>query len=409
MTVGITATGVTAAHPAAAISGGAAVPVSSYPFMVRLRHYENKMNYQCGGALISSTWIATAAHCFFRNDGSRFSGTWVAAVGAEAYDWTTKNQAVKQIIVHPNYPVGEIYPFVNGAPRTQDWHDDFALVQLSQPAKQGTPVALARSEPQPGSVVREVGWAGINWGDPGNLRMRDIGVLSDTTCGLTGQLAVTQSTYWCAGITSAGGDVMQFGDSGGPVVAKAPNGSWLFAGDISRGSLTYYDWLTSVPSQLTFIKDKTGLTGSVDPVAPDRRAIPSYDNMRPGAPHNGYFLSAWQPFTAKSNMVSWISATVGTGGYAAGVLVPGRNLLLRICNNPNCSTIYAQASPQVVNYGETGVDLGAARLSKGMTYYLVWYQPPAINGRTWVTYWWGGGSSISTSDQMQARVQGFEG
>jgi hypothetical protein len=60
-----------------------------------------------------------------------------------------------------------------------------------------------------------------------------------------------------------------------------------------------------------------------------------------------------------------------------------------------------------VNYGETAADIGDVAITPGATYYLVWYQPPPINGATWVTYWWAGGPTVTASDQMQGAVRGY--
>ncbi len=138
---------------------------------------------------------------------------------------------------------------------------------------------------------------------------------------------------------------------------------------------------------------------------PNRVAITSYDRMQPGAPHNGYYDVAWQDFTAQSNIITYLSATVGSQG-AAGAST-GVPLTLRLCTSVNCSTVLAQTSPQIVNYGETGSDIGDVHVTPGATYYIVWYQPAPINGQTWYTYWWTGGSTISSSDQMQAVVRGY--
>lgn len=140
--------------------------------------------------------------------------------------------------------------------------------------------------------------------------------------------------------------------------------------------------------------------------AVSRTAITSYNRMQPGAPYHGYFDVAWQPFTAASNRITVVGATVGNPTLTAGVPV-GANLLLRVCTSPSCTSILAQASPQIVNYGSTQVDLGDVPVTSGATYYLVWYQPAAVNGATWVTYWWAGGSTISASDQLQALVFGY--
>jgi hypothetical protein len=122
--------------------------------------------------------------------------------------------------------------------------------------------------------------------------------------------------------------------------------------------------------------------------------------MRGGAPYHGYFATAWQPSTAASNTVTYLSTTVGSPGAAAGAAT-GVPLLLRLCRDVNCAGIVAHAQPQIVNYGETAADIGDVAVTPGATYYLVWYQPAALNRSTWVTYWWAGGLTIGTSDLMQ--------
>lgn len=136
----------------------------------------------------------------------------------------------------------------------------------------------------------------------------------------------------------------------------------------------------------------------------DRQGVTSYDRMAPGAPHLGYFDSAWQPFLAQSNTITYLAATVGNpsvGSSSAGTLT------LRLCTDPNCGQILAEAHPSIANYGETGADIGDVAVNRGSTYYVVWYQPSRVNGATFVTDWWAGGASITTSDQMQAVVRGY--
>jgi hypothetical protein len=148
------------------------------------------------------------------------------------------------------------------------------------------------------------------------------------------------------------------------------------------------------------------VSGTPLPPPPNRQAITSYDQMRGGAPYHGYFATSWQPFTAASNTITYLSATVGTPGGAAGAAT-GVGLLLRLCTDPNCAGILAQASPQIINYGETGADIGDVTVTPGATYYIVWYQPVTLNGQTWVTYWWSGGPTIGSSDLMQGVVRGY--
>jgi hypothetical protein len=135
----------------------------------------------------------------------------------------------------------------------------------------------------------------------------------------------------------------------------------------------------------------------------DRTAVTSYDRMAPGAPHNGTFTSAWQSFVAESDTITTLGVTVGTPSYSPD----GHTVLIRLCPDPTCSSILAAGTPQIANYGNSQVDVGDVSVSPGTIYYLVWYQPAPWNGQSWVTYWWGGGSTIGSSDQMQAVVRGY--
>jgi lysophospholipase L1-like esterase len=143
----------------------------------------------------------------------------------------------------------------------------------------------------------------------------------------------------------------------------------------------------------------------------DREAVTNYDQMRAGAPHHGYFDVAWQPFVAQSRIVTHVGVTVGTPTLPAGSPV-GFSVHVRLCADQpdaagNCHSL-ADASPQIVNYGNSYVDLGDVAVIKGTTYWLVWFQPPAANGASWVTYWFEGGTTITTSATMQALVKGYD-
>jgi RHS repeat-associated protein len=137
--------------------------------------------------------------------------------------------------------------------------------------------------------------------------------------------------------------------------------------------------------------------------ADDRTAVTSYDRMQPGAPYHGYFTSAWQSFVAQSDTITSLGVTVGTPNYAPD----GHRVMIRLCTDPSCRSVLAEARPQIVNYGNTSADIGDVGVTPGSTYYVVWYQPAAWNGQTWVTYWWAGGSTITQSDQLQAIVRGY--
>lgn len=145
--------------------------------------------------------------------------------------------------------------------------------------------------------------------------------------------------------------------------------------------------------------------------AANRYGITSYSRMAPGAPHHGFFYNAWQPFTAQSNTITLLGATVGTPGLPGGAAAP-ETLTLRLCSGQppvdgSCPGQLAEAHPQIVNYGDTSADIGNISVTPGGTYWIEWLQPAPYNGGTWVTYWWEGGSTVETSEGMQAIVQGY--
>jgi hypothetical protein len=151
---------------------------------------------------------------------------------------------------------------------------------------------------------------------------------------------------------------------------------------------------------------------SPSPPTTDRHAITSYNRVEPGAPHHGYFDVAWQPFTARSNTITELGATVGNPALSAGVPVP-YNLTLRLCSaqpasDGSCPGQLAEVNPQIVNYGATLADIGDVGVAPGATYWLEWLQPPAVGGTTWVTYWWAGGAFITSSEELQALARGYD-
>jgi lysophospholipase L1-like esterase len=152
--------------------------------------------------------------------------------------------------------------------------------------------------------------------------------------------------------------------------------------------------------------------GTVDADTSPREAVTSYDRMQPGAPHHGYFDHAWQSFTAQSANLTHIGVTVGNPDLTAGAPAP-YTVRIRLCDaepdaDGSCANVIASADADIVNYGNSYVDIGDAEVTKGSTYWIVWDQPDDVSGTTWVTYWWEGGDAIATSDQLQMVVRGYD-
>jgi Ig-like domain from next to BRCA1 gene len=143
-------------------------------------------------------------------------------------------------------------------------------------------------------------------------------------------------------------------------------------------------------------------------VSPNRQAITSYGQMRPGVPHHGYFTTAWQPFIAASNTITWISATIGNPAAAAGAVVQGSVLTLRICTDPNCSFICGGSTPEdrQLRRDRRGHRRHSGHAGKNILHSLV---PVAGTERFDMgDVLVGGGNTISASDSMQAAVRGYD-
>lgn len=200
------------------IIGGSPASPGEYPFMTALLDETisgtDWYKQYCGGSLIASTWVLTAAHCV---EGMRAADLAVA-VGRTQLSNTSQGQrrAVAAIYVHPRY----------GSPTT--YANDAALLQLSTAVTGITPIRVAGSADDvheaAGAYLTVIGWgntstAGTTY--PEDLQEVDVPVVSDSQCARAYGSSLDAATMLCAG--AAGLDSCQ-GDSGGPLFATTGSG-----------------------------------------------------------------------------------------------------------------------------------------------------------------------------------------
>uniref|UniRef100_A0A668UST4 Peptidase S1 domain-containing protein n=1 Tax=Oreochromis aureus TaxID=47969 RepID=A0A668UST4_OREAU len=207
------------------IVGGQVAPDGSWPWQVSL---QTSGSHFCGGSLINSQWVLTAAHCFQTTDQSGLS----VNLGRQTLQGSNPNavsQTVTQIIIHPNYNS-----------KTND--NDICLLRLSSPVtftSYISPVCLAASDSTFYSGVNSwvTGWGntgeGVSLPFPQNLMEVEVPVVGNRQCNCDNGVGTITDNMICAGLSAGGKDSCQ-GDSGGPMVIKQ-NGRWIQAGVVSFG------------------------------------------------------------------------------------------------------------------------------------------------------------------------------
>lgn len=189
----------------------------TYSFMGSIQ--DRRGGHHCGTTLISSDWAVTAGHCVLdENQQPVDPSLMVLRFGSNDRSSGGQVVGVSKIVVHPEYP-------------SQGTHD-IALMQLANPVPLA-PAKIAGASPQPGTIVRLLGWGqtcpqpGCQQNAPRILQQLDVRVLSaGCTAGFdpSFELCLTGTTNRTA----------CYGDSGGPALVNTPSGVAL-VGATSRG------------------------------------------------------------------------------------------------------------------------------------------------------------------------------
>ncbi|XP_062974843.1 ovochymase-2 [Elgaria multicarinata webbii] len=219
------------------IVGGNQVQQGSHPWQVSLKR--NNQHF-CGGTLVSTQWVITAAHCTIGRILIR-----VLTVTAGEHDLKTKDEEeqslrVKYIIRHPKF----------NTKMPMDY--DIALLKMDGHFKYGSTVwPVCLPDPQekfdPGYICITCGWGRLreNGVLPEVLHEVELPILEQTECSRvlsTLKKPVRGDTIMCAGFPDGGKDACQ-GDSGGSLVCNRERGSWTLIGVTSWGIGCARSWM----------------------------------------------------------------------------------------------------------------------------------------------------------------------
>ncbi|XP_048114261.1 chymotrypsin-like elastase family member 2A [Alosa alosa] len=218
----------------------------SWPWQISLQYERNGFRHTCGGSLVASNWVMTAAHCISEDLTYRVV---VGKHNLQQAEDSAKAIVPSKIIVHRHYN-----------PVLIATGNDIAMIKLSEHVQMSDEVQLA-CLPAPGTILPHnypcyiTGWGRLSTGGPTSesLQQAPMPVVEYDVC--------RRNDWWGVSIRRsmicAGGDGVVGGcngDSGGPLNCKNADGVWEVHGIASFVSAKGCNYIQK-PTVFTRVSD----------------------------------------------------------------------------------------------------------------------------------------------------------
>lgn len=234
--------------PIPRIVGGTEISPSSHPYLVALyRLYRSGYTrFICGGSLIASNLILTAAHCVDKSQ-DILAKLGIYNINSDSDEQNENMESIRviRIILHPNYnSINLLY--------------DYAVLELEWSATKTTnhyttPIAIAKEAIIVNSELHVLGWGTTSFeGRYSSMPLHGtVYYLDQSECISRFKSGVIGESMMCA--WASGVDACQ-GDSGGPLVMEKENDKGeivvVLVGVVSWGYECAHDYYPGVYSRL---------------------------------------------------------------------------------------------------------------------------------------------------------------
>ncbi|MEE6482123.1 hypothetical protein FKM82_013157, partial [Ascaphus truei] len=240
--------GVSTYQPAVSrvVNGEEAIP-NSWPWQVSLQYIYNGYWYHtCGGSLIASNWVLTAAHCISS------SNVYRVLLGKHNLGLSEPGQKTINVIKLLNHSKWNPNRLSNGF--------DISLIKLEEHVTYSSTIQPSCLPPAGYILPHNSGCYVTGWGNvqtngpsPDKLQQGLLLVVDHATC--------SQSDWWGRSVQTnmicGGGDGIIsscYGDSGGPLNCQNEEGKWELHGVVSFGSSSGCNYYKK-PSVFTRVSD----------------------------------------------------------------------------------------------------------------------------------------------------------